>query len=218
MKKNNYRSILLATLMMSFAHLASAGHVDQLGMNMSLFSHDGQGNFVIQYDQYMAADGSMWNANTNSWYATYAQPRYLDKSIHLSVNQGTTATGRRALDADFMGLVDSTGAHTAGFGSGQINTQFINDLTDAALYTEYKTFSIQNYDASLTYLVSADISICCIQQAGGGNNSASFAGTFQINPTTVPIPAAAWLFASGLILVARTKKTDTLTLLPATKA
>lgn len=178
------RAILVAGIFSAllFSNSASAGHIDELGINVFIYSNDGAGNFVVQYDEYFGSDGWMWSGG--AWTATYA-----GSPLTYSLDAGPgvlTKTSPDPFDTRaFIGLVDAGATPTAGFGAGQINTQFINDLTDAALYSALVSFSIAGYDPNETYLVSIASNDCCFVVGSGGPN---FNSQFQFDPRIIIIP------------------------------
>ncbi len=51
-----------------------AEHIDPRGINLSIVSNDGTGNFQLKFEQYFSADGWMWNAGSGGWNLGYTIP------------------------------------------------------------------------------------------------------------------------------------------------
>lgn len=189
------RQMLLGVLATFALSSAQASHIDELFVNITADSSDGAGNFILRYDQYLGSDGSGWTGSAwSGWGATYST------SIGISLTSGPgSLSGSTAVNAVFQGLVDSSGAATAGFGASQFNMQFVNDSTDASLWTDYLSFSIAGFDSSATYLVNVTANDCCVVSG----STPTFNGTLQFDPRqvfngSVPEPTILALFGFGI--------------------
>jgi PEP-CTERM motif-containing protein len=166
---------------------ANAAHIDQLGIDISLNSSDGMGNFSVLYREYFGSDGWMWeNDNPGLWDTTPARNGPLTVTSFLAAGPGILSNPGN-FTVLFDGLVDMMGVNTPGFGSGQISTQFVNDLSDAALYSTILNFTITGFDNTMSYLVDITANDCCYVSGGGGP---SFSGQLRFDPTQVvnPVP------------------------------
>jgi hypothetical protein len=103
---------------------AQATHIDELGINISVVSSDGAGNFVLRYDQYFGADsitiwnGSQWGNFGTVGACTSAADCDYSTSLTINLDSGPgvlSPTGSVPVLPAFQGLVDSTGTHLAGF-------------------------------------------------------------------------------------------------------
>jgi hypothetical protein len=170
------KKIILGLFMLFGLNIsANAAHIDQLGINITLVSSDGNGNFSVLYQEYFGADGWMWGGS--SWQSTYGA------SISASLATGTGLLSNPGnFTTLFDGLTDLNAIETAGFGVGQVNTHFVNDTSDAARYSAVLDFSITNFDASQSYLVNVSANDCCYV-SGSGNTS--FDGQLQFDITQV---------------------------------
>jgi hypothetical protein len=174
---------------------AQASHIDELGINITVFSSDGAGNFVLRYDEYFGSDGAAWNGSN---WSGFGHPYFTGISISIASGPGSLS-GSTTVSATFEGLVNSLGNNTAGFGVGQFNTQFVNGTSDAALFTDFMNFSISGFDNTATYLVNVTANDCCFVNTGGGP---SFNGQLQFDPSivvTVPESATLGLFGLGVL-------------------
>lgn len=176
---------------------ANAGHIDQLGINITLVSSDGNGSFSVLYQEYFGANGWMWGSdNAGEWDNTY------DASLSASLFAGTgTLSNPGSFTTSFDGLVDFNANETAGFGVGQINSNFVNDLTDAAVYSTVVNYTIAGFDNSQQYIVDIVANDCCYVSGGG---STSFDGQLRFDITqTVPEPATLSIMLLGTIALFR---------------
>lgn len=74
MKTFSRNKLLVAAIMALTSPLSMAEHIDPLGINLSIYSNNGTGNFQLKYEQYFSADGWMWNTGTNAWNLGYTIP------------------------------------------------------------------------------------------------------------------------------------------------
>jgi len=157
---------------------ANAAHIDELGINITLVSSDGNGNFSVLYEEYFGADGWMWeDNNAGLWNSTYGA------SISASLASGTgTLINPGSFTAIFDGITDLNAIETTGFGTGQISTHFVNDTSDAARYSSTLNFSINGFDKTQEYLVNVSADDCCFVT---GSGSTSFDGQLQFDITQV---------------------------------
>ncbi|SEL20431.1 PEP-CTERM protein-sorting domain-containing protein [Colwellia chukchiensis] len=182
---------LLMFLGLSFS--ANAAHIDELGINITLVSSDGNGNFSVLYEEYFGADGWMWGRdNPNLWNADYRA------SVSASLAQGPgTLSNPGNFFATFDGITDLNANETLGFGTSQINMHFVNDTTDAARYSKILDFTITGFDRTQSYLVDVSANDCCYVV---GSGSTSFNGQLQFDITqVVGVPEPTTL---GLMLLA----------------
>lgn len=170
------KKIILCLFMLFGLNIsANAAHIDQLGINITLVSSDGNGNFSVLYQEYFGADGWMWRGS--SWDTTYGA------SISASLATGTGSLSNPGnFTILFDGITDLNAIETAGFGVGQINTHTVNDTSDAARYSAVLDFSIANFDASQPYLVNVSANDCCYVS---GSGTTSFDGQLQFDITQV---------------------------------
>ena len=175
---------------------AQATHIDDdLGINISVFSSDGLGNFVLRYDEYFGSDGASWSGSD---WSGFGHPYNTSITIGIASGPGSLS-GSTSVSATFAGLVNAAGTPTSGFGVGQFNTQFVNDTTDAAVFTDFLSFTITGFDNMATYLIDVSANDCCFvsNQSGGP----TFNGQLQFDPTivvTVAEPATLALLGLGL--------------------
>jgi hypothetical protein len=169
---------------------ANAGHIDQLGINITLVSSDGNGSFSVLYEEYFGADGWMWNGS--SWNSN------VTKTVSASLASGTgTIVNPGRFSISFDGITDLNAIETAGFGTSQSNTRFINGTSDAGRYSSILNFSITGFDKSQQYLVDITANDCCYVS---GNGSTSFDGQLRFDITqTVPEPATMSIMLLGAL-------------------
>lgn len=173
------KKIILGLFMLFGLNIsANAAHIDQLGINITLVSSDGNGNFSVLYQEYFGADGWMWERdNSGLWNSTYSA------SLTASLASGTGSLSNPGrFTTLFDGITDLNAIETAGFGVGQINTHFVNDTSDAARYSAVLDFSVANFDASQPYLVNVSANDCCYVS---GSGTTSFDGQLQFDITQV---------------------------------
>jgi len=186
-------------LVLGFSMPAMAGHIDQLGIKITLNSSDGNGNFTVLFQEFMGSDGWMWS---NPWQANYNTP-----GITASLLSGPgSINDALSFDLDFKGLVNAAGVATAGYGIGQIGTQFVNNVDDAAVYSAIVAFTINGFDKTQQYLVSLKADDCCYVVGDG----VSYDGTLTFDPRAVvgvPAPStiAIMLLAVFGLLLRRVK-------------
>lgn len=205
MKILNFKKWGLSLILACMPTLGSAAHIDALGIDVSLYSSDGAGNFVLQYDEYFGSDGWMWGGST--WLDSsggYMTGSYQSGGIanNLTITGATVSTTTPGADITFSGLVDALGNETAGFGSGQVNTQYVYDDTEAALYSGLVGYNIFGYDPLLSYTINVIANDCCYVNLSGGpsfNGSLTFDPSVVINPNIVPAPATLALMGLGLV-------------------
>ena len=132
----------------------------------------------------------------DAWNATYGA------TLSSSLFAGTgTLSNPGSFTTSFDGLVDSNAVQTAGFGAGQLNTHFVNGLSDAAVYSAVIYFTITGFDNSQQYIVDIVANDCCYVSGGGGT---SFGGQLQFDITqTVPEPATLSIMLLGIIALFR---------------
>lgn len=173
-------SSALMGMMMLFGGFAQASHIDELGIQIALFSNDGLGNFTLRYDMYFGSDTTTTVGPFNDAFdGNWGQTR--NSSLTTS---GASITGATSFTMAFQGIVDATGAETAGFGSTQTG-KFVNDGTDAGKYTSFLNYSIDGYDSNLAYLIGVSSNECCFVS---GSGTASFNGQFQFDPSIIVLP------------------------------
>jgi len=191
------KNVVFAALFIGLPGVGSAAHIDILGINISLLSSDGAGNFSLQYDEYFGSDGWMWG-NTQ-WL--YPNGGYFSGGINNNIAiTGANLTNTLNNDITFQGLVDSLGTPTAGFGAGQVNTQFVNNTSDAALYSGIVSYSIDNFNSNLSYTINVTANDCCFVNTSGGPN---FNSSLTFDPSVVvgnvPEPTSLALLGLGLL-------------------
>jgi hypothetical protein len=187
------KKLILGLLMLVGMNMsANAGHIDQLGINITLVNSDGNGNFSVLYEQYFGADG--WMYSGSSWQAT------ANKSVTASLAAGSgILSNPGTFTTTFNGITDLNAVETAGFGTGQIGTQFINNTSDAARYSSILNFSIAGFDNTQQYLVDISADDCCYVS---GNGSTSFDGQLRFDITqviTVPEPTTLGIMLLGVL-------------------
>jgi hypothetical protein len=192
------KKIILGLFMLVGMNIsANAGHIDQLGINISLVSSDGNGSFSVLYQEYFGADGWMWESdNSNEWATTY------NASLTASLFAGPgTLSNPGSFTTSFDGIVDSNAVETTGFGAGQLNTHFVNGLSDAAVYSTVVDYTITGFDKSQQYLVDIIADDCCYVASSG---STSFDGQLRFDITqTVPEPATMGIMLLGTLALFR---------------
>jgi len=172
----------------------NAAHIDELGIEITLVSSDGNGSFSVLYEEYFGADGWMWGGS--SWQSNAS------KTVSASLASGPgTLINPGSFNITFDGITDFNAVETVGFGAGQINTNFINNTSDAARYSSVLNFSIDNFDNTQAYLVNISANDCCYVSGNGGT---SFDGQLQFDITqTVPEPATLSIMFLGTIALFR---------------
>jgi len=199
MKLHSGLKVFVATMVVAFgAHAAQASHIDELGIRITVASSDGLGNFTLRYEEFFGSDGASWNG-TN--WSGFGHPYNTSFNIALTSGPGTLSpTGFIPVSASFAGLVNSAGIPTPGFGVGQFTTQFVNGLSDAAVFEQLLNFTITGFDSSQTYLVDVSANDCCFVSGNGGP---SFDGQLQFDPRVVvgqvPEPASMAIWGLGSV-------------------
>lgn len=178
---------------------ASASHIDELGYDVSLHSSDGAGNFTIRFREFFGADGGMWTGST--WRSTDLGSPTLTATLELGTGTLSPSGTQNVNNLTFDGLVDSMGVQTAGFGTSQVNTQYVNGTSDAAQYSQLFNFSISGFDATNTYKIEIVGNDCCFVSGGSVpqlNQSIIFDPAVVVDPNVIPTPAAAGACLVGL--------------------
>lgn len=183
--------VFLMLFMLGFSMPAMAGHIDQLGIKITLNSSDGNGNFSVKFEEFMGSDGWMWGGS--QWQNVYTTP-----GITASIASGPgSINSASSFNLSFMGLVNAAGVATVGFGPGQVFTRYINSLNDAAVYSAIVNFTITGFDNTKQYLVSLSANDCCY--VSGGSN-VSFDGSLKFDPRQVVTVSAPATF--GVMMIA----------------
>jgi len=203
MKSTKFFKLGLAGLISLGAQSALANHINpNLGIAVSLYSSDGAGNFTLQVDEYLSPYGDAWVGaigGPGAWDATFAGP-----NLAFSVT-GATVTGPTTGPLGYQGIENNTGTtfYSVPSTTWAVNIDANGDTTDAAKYTGRFNYHITGYDPAQTYSLTATVSDCCTDVPPPDLIAVQSQTTF--NPATevapvaaVPVPAAFWLFGSGL--------------------
>jgi len=217
-KINNIFAAFIFLIMVPFAASAYNDSIDDsLGINITLYSNDGVGNFTLRVDEYFSSDmrplefdkvdpATLEPWGEGPWSSTYTGSGLVPVYYGRPFQQ--IPGGRGLVTLDFQGIVDSGGNPTTGFGSSQRSELFINDPTDAAQYSRLFNFSITGFDPALSSSVDVEMFDCCYTGDLGVGDGDSAYDFFSFDPSVVvtattpapvPVPAAVWLFASGLV-------------------
>lgn len=184
------------------AQSALASHIDpNLGVSVSLYSSDGAGNFTLKIDEYMSAYGELWVGTLGgpgAWDATFSGP-----NLSFSV-AGASTTGPTTGTLNYQGIVDSTGTvfYSVPSNTWAVNIDGYGDTTDAAKYSGLFSYQIAGFDSNQTYSLTATVTDCCTDVPPPDLLSATAQLTFNpavVEVAAVPVPAAVWLFGSGLL-------------------
>jgi hypothetical protein len=199
MRLQKLRAGMLVALLALGSQSALANHISPLGIDVSLYSSDGAGNFQIKIDEYMSAYGELWVGDVSGpgavgqWDATYSgMPNLLISFSGASVGGASTTV------LSYQGMVDSSKTMFS-----NSSTQWANNFdgdgwaTDAAKYSAIVSYSISGYDPSQAYSITAAVDDCCVDVPPPDLISAH--GQTSFNVAAVPVPAAAWLLGSGLL-------------------
>lgn len=186
---------------------ALAIHIDpNLGMDVSLYSSDGAGNFTLKIDEYMSAYGELWVGDVSGlgavgqWDATSTSPNFLISLIGASTSGPSTAT------LNYQGIVDSSKAMFS-TSSTQWAVNFDGDgwATDAGKYSQLVSYSIAGFNTNQTYSLTATVSDCCADVPPPDLLSKQAQVSFTLAP--VPEPGVVWMMGAGLlVLLARARK------------
>ena len=184
-------SSALVAMMMLFGGFAQATHIDELGINISLFSSDGLGNFTLRYDEYFGTDSTSGVGPAPAPWDNTTTVSGLNISETV---QGASITGDTgSITMDWISLTDSAGNLLA---STQADNG--NGTTDAVLYSAFLTFNIASFDSTLSYLVDVAATDCCYVNTSGGP---SFDGLFAFDPSIVVLPPSGVPEASSIALL-----------------
>ena len=201
MKLKPLAAVCLAGFTTFCAQSALANHIDpNLGIDVSLYSSDGAGNFTLKIDEYMSAYGELWVGDVSgpgaigAWDATSTSPNLL---ISLS---GASTSGPSTATLNYQGIVDSSKAMFS-TSSTQWAVNFDGDgwATDAGKYSQLVSYSIADYNPNQTYSLTATVTDCCTDVPPPDLLSVQSQLTFNPAVAAVPVPAAFWLLGSGLL-------------------
>lgn len=189
---------LLALLALG-SQSALANHISPLGIDVSLVSSDGAGNFQIKIDEYMSAYGDLWVGDVSGpgavgqWDATYSgMPNLLVSFSGASISGASTPT------LSYQGMADaSKSMFSSSSTQWAVNFDSNDWATDAAKYSVIVSYSISGYNSAQAYSITAAVNDCCVDVMPP--DMPSVHGETSFNVAAVPVPAAAWLLGSGLL-------------------
>lgn len=198
MKLKKIRVGTLLALLAFGSQSALANHISPLGIDVSLYSSDGAGNFQIKIDEYMSAYGALWVGSVDgigavgSWDATSSSPNF---AISLS---GASVSGPGTATLNYQGMADaSKSMFSTSSTQWAVNFDVDGFATDAAKYSAIVNYSIAGYNPTQAYSITASVNDCCVDVMPP--DMPSVHGETSFNVAAVPVPAAAWLLGSGLL-------------------
>jgi hypothetical protein len=201
MRLEKIRSVTLLALLALGSQSALANHISPLGIDVSLVSSDGAGNFQIRIDEYMSAYGELWvgdvayagdPAPIGQWDATSSSPNF---SISMS---GASVSGPGTATLGYQGMANASKSMFSNSSTQwAVNFDVDGFATDVAKYSAIVNYSIAGYSPAQAYSITAAVSDCCEDVAPPTLVTAHGSTTFNV--AAVPVPAAAWLLGSGLL-------------------